>query len=133
MAFPRPQQKWVRKPSFPSSVGTHVGQEGQPRKKGKAPICRMLSPHPTSRPFLPTFLIVSGLTGATSVLGDCSFWKVWPVPFYSWGYWGRKWVIAVLRLWSSGALHCEATSSLRPAPPCRAGAMRAWLQSCARP
>lgn len=90
MAFSRPRQKRVRKPSLPSSVGTHVGQESQPRKKGKAPICQMLSPHPASRPFLPTVMIVSGLTGVTSVLGDCSFWEVLLIPFYSWGHYGRK-------------------------------------------
>lgn len=43
------------------------------------------------------------------MLGECSSWRVRLVAFYGWG-------IAVLSLWSSAALYCEATSSLSTAP-----------------
>lgn len=64
----------------------------------------------TSRPFLPTFLIISGRTGATSVLGEYCFWRLLLVSFYNWRPWGGKWGVAVLRLLSSVA------SGVKPPP-----------------
>lgn len=89
----------------------HLGSDGQPRDRGRElRVFDVLSPHPTSRPFLPTFLIISGQTGATPVLGEYCFWGLLLVSFYNWGPWGGKWEVAVLRLLSSVA------SGMRPPP-----------------
>lgn len=71
--------------------GYRLGEDGQLRdnRPGVHPFDAFLSPDPTSKPFLSTFLTASGLSGATSVLGEGCFYRILTVPFYSWGCWGK--------------------------------------------
>lgn len=103
-AFPGPEQKWVRKPSWTSQEATNGLR--RPRDKGTGlPSSKFFSPHPTSRPFPPTFLIISGQTEAPSAAGEYCFWRLLPVSFHNWGPFGGKW-----------ELLSSAASGVRPPP-----------------
>lgn len=103
MAFPRPQQKWVRKPS-PLLFGESPG----PRQPAKGQEDRtlhlsgvILSPNPPFKPFLLIFLLFPpGLTGDTCA-SECCFWRSHYCSSYlQLGTRAEKWVGAIIRLWS---------------------------------
>lgn len=72
--------------------GYELGEDGQPREKepGVHPFDTLRSPDPTSRPFLPTLLTASGLSGATSVLGEGCFLEDIAGPTLQLGTLGQK-------------------------------------------
>lgn len=101
MAFPRPQQKWVRKPS-PLLSGESPGPRGPAKGQEDRTLHLfgvILSPNPPFRPFLLIFLLFPpGLTGDTCA-SECCFWR----SHYCWSYlqlgtWAEKWVDAIVRL-----------------------------------
>lgn len=114
MAFPRPQQKWVRKPS-PLLSGESPGPRGPAKGQEDRTLHLfgvILSPNPPFRPFLLIFLLFPpGLTGDTCA-SECCFWR----SHYCWSYlqlgtWAEKWVDAIVRLCLElGSPHWEATS-----------------------